>query len=253
MSSSDYDALMRVNRCAEECHGRAHRVIRQHGTEFHEDWSRDPWLASKQARESLEQIENEVAELREAIDTFWDAAADTSEFYFIRCSIGVSRPPIYVEDVSFVSAHEAACGLAELAVKTILKVRSGEDDFDSLRRVAASLAELGPVDIWAHIEQEFHAASKLIGLDQEPRIAADTSPRLTIAGENVVSLDGPLIAVKPNGYMLFQLLLNSPGDYVPLLQHGLRTRDVQSLPETLRNVIESDPGAGTRIKREWVV
>jgi hypothetical protein len=88
------------------------------------------------------------------------------------------------------------------------------------------------------------AVRKLL-TSEPPRI------RISLAGENVVIIDGESIAVKPNGFKLFQLLLEHPGQYVPVSQHGIRTRDVQSLPAKLFAAVESDPGAGTRIKPLW--
>jgi len=46
--------------------------------------------------------------------------------------------------------------------------------------------------------------------------------------------------------------LEALGEHVSLASHNSRTRDVESLPEELRDIIESDPGAGTRINREYL-
>lgn len=77
--------------------------------------------------------------------------------------------------------------------------------------------------------------------------------RVSLGENRVVILDGQPIAVKARGYAIFQLLLAAPlGDYVSLDSHGLRTRDVDALPKALRDVIDSQPGVGSRIGREWL-
>jgi hypothetical protein len=99
--------------------------------------------------------------------------------------------------------------------------------------------------IVAELRKIEETAIRKLLTSEPPRI------RISLAGENVVIIDGESIAVKPNGFKLFQLLLENPGQYVPVSQSGIRTRDVQSLPVKLRDAVESDPGAGTRIKPEW--
>jgi hypothetical protein len=97
-------------------------------------------------------------------------------------------------------------------------------------------------------ELERLAAALLVEADSSNALC---KCRLALGGENVVIIDGAQVAVKASGYKLFELLLKDPGEYVPISKHGLRTRDVESLPDKLRDAVESDPGAGTRIKREW--
>jgi len=98
-----------------------------------------------------------------------------------------------------------------------------------------------------------------VGLDGEREALAahtesheKTTDRIRLGANNVVVLAHKEFSVKPNGYKLFDLLLEAPGEYVSLASHGLRTRDVESLPAELRDAIESGPGAGTRIKREYL-
>lgn len=76
--------------------------------------------------------------------------------------------------------------------------------------------------------------------------------RVRIGEANVVVVDDKPLPVKPNGYKLMQLLCAASGDYVPITSPGLRTRDVEALPEQLRKAVECDPGAGTRLRREYL-
>jgi hypothetical protein len=77
--------------------------------------------------------------------------------------------------------------------------------------------------------------------------------RVKLGENDIVLLDDKPFPVKPNGYKLFQLLLSEPGEYVPITKHNLRTRDLEKLPQPLQAAIERDPGAGTRIRREYLV
>jgi hypothetical protein len=89
---------------------------------------------------------------------------------------------------------------------------------------------------------------------QELRALSASGPpaRIELGGENAIVIDGESIGVKKKGYEVFQLLLDAPvGEYVALSEVGLRTRDITNLPEKLQNAIESQPGVGSRIRREY--
>jgi hypothetical protein len=64
---------------------------------------------------------------------------------------------------------------------------------------------------------------------------------------NVATLDGEPFDLRANQYQLISLLLSAEGDFVSLDSQGLRSRDLKSLPEKLRDAIETQTGAGTRI------
>jgi hypothetical protein len=104
-------------------------------------------------------------------------------------------------------------------------------------------------------QPEFEQATSALEstTSQITKKAASIETRVKLGGANVVLLDGQPVSVKPNGYRLFELLLEVRGEYVPITSHGLRTRDVETLPTSLRDAVESNPGAGTRLKREYVV
>lgn len=67
----------------------------------------------------------------------------------------------------------------------------------------------------------------------------------------VAMLDGEPFDVKPKQYQLLAYLINANGEYASLDSVDLRSRDVEALPEKLRDAIETQPGAGTRIKPDY--
>ena len=69
----------------------------------------------------------------------------------------------------------------------------------------------------------------------------------------VAMLDGEPFNVKPKQYQLLAYLINANGEYASLDSVGLRSRDVEALPEKLREAVETQPGVGARIKPEiWL-
>lgn len=70
--------------------------------------------------------------------------------------------------------------------------------------------------------------------------------------DNGVSISGVLVALTDKQYALVQLLLGFAGEYISLAEHGYRSRDIESLPEPVKIVIDSQPGAGTRIHPQWL-
>lgn len=81
-----------------------------------------------------------------------------------------------------------------------------------------------------------------------------TGPRVTLSDQhNVVMVDGEPIPVSDKGYKLFKVLLSVPPErYVSLSEHDLRSRDVMALPAKLVALVETQPGAGTRISPKWL-
>jgi hypothetical protein len=89
--------------------------------------------------------------------------------------------------------------------------------------------------------------------DDQRTPANRIAPRIELDREKrVVILDGAAFSLLPNGVKLLEILLGARGEYVSLASFGLRTRDIQNLPEPVQAAIESQPGAGTRIRREWL-
>lgn len=68
---------------------------------------------------------------------------------------------------------------------------------------------------------------------------------------NGISIGGDVVALKPKQQAMIGLMYGLSGEYVSLTEHGYRTRDIESLPPQVQEIIESQPGAGTRIKPEW--
>jgi hypothetical protein len=67
-----------------------------------------------------------------------------------------------------------------------------------------------------------------------------------------IKIGQTLIALKPRQIELLQCLVDANGEYVSLSGRGFRTRDVEALPTQVQHVIESQPGAGTRVLPEWL-
>lgn len=67
-----------------------------------------------------------------------------------------------------------------------------------------------------------------------------------------IMIDGQLFALKPRGIELVRILIDKKGEFIPLTDYGFRTRDIEALPLKVQEVIESQPGAGTRILPAWL-
>lgn len=68
---------------------------------------------------------------------------------------------------------------------------------------------------------------------------------------NGISIGDEVVALTSKQQAMVQLMYEHPGEYVSLAEHGYRTRDTESLPPQVKKIIESQPGAGTRINPEW--
>jgi hypothetical protein len=67
-------------------------------------------------------------------------------------------------------------------------------------------------------------------------------------GENPqATLDGKAISISKKQADLLRLLIEARGEYVSLAGLGLRSRDVEGLPDPIRKFVETQPGVGTRI------
>ncbi len=64
----------------------------------------------------------------------------------------------------------------------------------------------------------------------------------------MVFLNGEPFAVSEKGHKAIELLIEAAGEYVSLSENGIKTRDVESLPKQIYQLIECDPGAGSRLK-----
>lgn len=82
-----------------------------------------------------------------------------------------------------------------------------------------------------------------------PKFDADQKPRLIVSdGEHPqATVDGKPISISKKQAGLLRLILDSQGEYVSLADHQFRSRDVDGLPELIKQFVETQPGAGTRI------
>ncbi len=65
-------------------------------------------------------------------------------------------------------------------------------------------------------------------------------------------LDGNRIELRPNQAKALDLLIRNKKPYMSLADNGLRSREIDKLPTALKELVETQPGAGTRIRREKV-
>ncbi|MFM9966128.1 MAG: hypothetical protein ACKV2Q_33535 [Planctomycetaceae bacterium] len=66
------------------------------------------------------------------------------------------------------------------------------------------------------------------------------------------NLDGHEMPLKPNQAKALDLLIRNEKPYMSLADNGLRSRDIDKLPPALKELVETQPGAGTRIVRDKV-
>lgn len=66
-----------------------------------------------------------------------------------------------------------------------------------------------------------------------------------------INVDGFSIALTSKQTELFRALIEASGEFVNLSKKGFRTRDVENLPDKAKAIIESQPGAGTRVYPQW--
>lgn len=67
-----------------------------------------------------------------------------------------------------------------------------------------------------------------------------------------IQIDGRVTALKPRQIEILAVLLSQAGEYVSGSEHGFRSREIDALPAEVRNIIDAQPGAGTRIYPEWL-
>lgn len=81
---------------------------------------------------------------------------------------------------------------------------------------------------------------------------AESEPRLIISdGEYPQAMvDGKPMAITPKQVDLLRLLLDANGEYIALTEHKFRSRDVEGLPKRIKDFVETQPGAGTRIPHD---
>ncbi len=81
---------------------------------------------------------------------------------------------------------------------------------------------------------------------------ADQEPRLVVSdGKHPqATVDGKPISISKKQAGLLRLLLDAHGEYVSLADHKFRSRDVEGIPDLIREFVETQPGAGTRIPRD---
>ncbi len=70
--------------------------------------------------------------------------------------------------------------------------------------------------------------------------------------EGGMRIDQVTIALKPKQFTLLTILVEASGEFVALDNHGYRSRDIEKLPAAIQEVIEAQPGAGTRILPKWL-
>ena len=69
---------------------------------------------------------------------------------------------------------------------------------------------------------------------------------------NEAYLDDQTIPLKQNQAKALSRLIEKRGEYLSLADHGLRSRDIDALPPALKTLVETQPGAGTRILSDKV-
>ena len=87
----------------------------------------------------------------------------------------------------------------------------------------------------------------------EPHSLMPPKHKLTVNRQtSEATLDDQIIPLKRQQAKALALLIASQGEYVSLADNGLRSRDIDSLPLSLKELVETQPGAGTRILRDKV-
>lgn len=86
---------------------------------------------------------------------------------------------------------------------------------------------------------------------QPPRVSVDIDNALVCIDGRDVPLEGSKTVVERVGALL-QAMLSTPGEYISMSERGVRTRNIEQQPQKIRDLVDSQPGAGTRISRERV-
>ena len=77
----------------------------------------------------------------------------------------------------------------------------------------------------------------------------EPTPRLKLnLADNQAVFDGTPYKLTLKQTEILQALLDANGEYVSLADNGWRSRDILSFPEAIQAIIESQSGAGTRLK-----
>ncbi len=120
-------------------------------------------------------------------------------------------------------------------------------------RIAAALT--GGRSIIPHWHREYHEAlnqaeAALANVQPERSKEADPPTARVQVNDSTVVVDGKAYAVPEALANFFAVLLD--GGYHSAADAGIRTRQIERLPDQLKNVLDSDGGKGTRIKPEWL-
>ncbi len=151
----------------------------------------------------------------------------------------------------------------------LLEVRAIEhpdpdDPFRWLRESIDTAAQRLPGRLIVTAEHLWELYTKIVEVPQDNEAAAlNLSESQTAATEPArisVSLEPPQITIGCNAYALkpkmaelLHSLANCMGEYQSMTESGVKTRDIEGLPREVRAILESQPGAGTRINPEWLI
>lgn len=69
--------------------------------------------------------------------------------------------------------------------------------------------------------------------------------------EGGIQIDDRVTALKPKQLEILAILVSEAGEYVSGNSHDFRSRDIEALPPEVRDIVDAQPGKGTRIYPEW--
>ncbi len=181
----DFHRLLALTRAAEACNGNARTFIRRFSKVL--PYSRDSCAAQRQVSVKWHRAQG-LAMLLEGAMEAWEEHSDVLDY--IGKAVGVSAPPLFVDGLSYQTAHEAAYYLAD-AVLTRFRDSGGDDDIDACRDLANRLADFGGLpDLYGRIQGESFAGRVLV--PTEPDVEAPLLADGPVVGERW-RLDGAII------------------------------------------------------------
>lgn len=140
--------------------------------------------------------------------------------------------------------------IVEKATIQIVNKDASQDVMNALADLVASYDDPDPEIEEPYSQSAFDFLARTLGIVTTPSKPKHEVNTLELV-EGGIRIRDEIIALKPKALQLLSLFIDARGEYVSMADAGFRRRDIANLPEKVQAIIDTQPGAGTRIFPRW--
>lgn len=186
-----FDSLVRLRDAAESSNSCAQAIISDYRRRPDFQWAATSAAESEKqrqreraARKQLRNLKSKAERLDTVADRFYEVTGANEALTLICRAVALRAAPIYVGDLSYPTAHEAAVALGDAVFRAweyddsdsdVDPIKVNNDIWKRLRRLAKPHAL--PPDLYGQIEQEFQAAVDLLDVETPTEVEPPTAKR----------------------------------------------------------------------------